>query len=209
MVLFIIFGTRGLTSTAKRGQFYCPGCSDSCEYAHKKVRRFFTLYFIPLIPLDSIGEYVECGRCKSTWELSVLDLTPGTNSDEFEAEFHKAIKQVMLLMMVADGVIDDNEVATIAQVYEGLTGKTITESAIRSEGAALQQSGQGLKEYLKTVVGKVNDHGKELVIKAAYSIAAADGEFQAEEKEMLAELGAHLEMTPAHLNGVIAGLAGE
>ena len=58
-VPFIIFGTRGVTSKKDRGQFQCPQCGSGCEYVHKSVRRFFTLYFIPVIPLDHLGEIAE------------------------------------------------------------------------------------------------------------------------------------------------------
>ena len=37
------------------------------HYKHIKVTKFFTLYFIPLIPLGSAGEYVECQTCKGTF----------------------------------------------------------------------------------------------------------------------------------------------
>ena len=50
----IIFGTRGVKSTLSQGQFDCPQCGSNRAYKHKKVTRFFTLYFIPVIPLGKI-----------------------------------------------------------------------------------------------------------------------------------------------------------
>ncbi len=73
MVGLIIFGRRGVTGTKGQGTFQCPACQTDQPYAHKHVRRFFTLYFIPLIPLGTVGEYVECGRCKGTFKPAVLD----------------------------------------------------------------------------------------------------------------------------------------
>jgi tellurite resistance protein len=43
-----------------------------------------------------------------------------------------------------------------------------------------------------------------MVIKAALYVALADGEFQEEEKEMLAKIGNDLGMTPAHIQGVVS-----
>ncbi len=37
-------------------------------------------------------------------------------------------------------------------------------------------------------------------------VAAADGEFQDEEKELIGAIGQALQMTPAHMNGVIASM---
>jgi len=72
VIFFIIFGTKGVTSRIQEGQFHCPNCNSSQPYRHNKVRRFFTLYFIPLIPLGTIGEHVECETCKTIYNPNVL-----------------------------------------------------------------------------------------------------------------------------------------
>lgn len=69
----IIFGTKGVKSTLERGIFQCPECECSQEYKHKKVTKFFTLYFVPLIPLGRMGEYVECQSCKGAFVPRILD----------------------------------------------------------------------------------------------------------------------------------------
>lgn len=76
MILLIIFGTKGVTSTVGSGPFWCPSCNMQQYYQHKKVRRYFTLYWIPLIPLDTLGEYIECGTCGGTFQQQVLSYNP-------------------------------------------------------------------------------------------------------------------------------------
>lgn len=63
----IFFGTTGIKSTLEKGHFDCPQCQCETRYKHKKVTKFFTLYFIPIIQLGKIGEYVECQNCKTTF----------------------------------------------------------------------------------------------------------------------------------------------
>ena len=46
-----------------------------------------------------------------------------------------------------------------------------------------------------------------MVVKAAFMVAAADGVFQEEEKDMLNEIGESLQMTPAHFSGVIQSMS--
>jgi len=53
----IIWGRRALTSTVFRGTSYCPECSQQRAYSRRRMRRFFTLYFIPLFPTKTLGEY--------------------------------------------------------------------------------------------------------------------------------------------------------
>ena len=77
MLGLIIFGRRSVTGSMGTGSFDCPQCGTNRPYDHKRVRRFFTLYFIPLIPLGTIGEY---GGCQGTFKPEVLrrGLPPAT-----------------------------------------------------------------------------------------------------------------------------------
>jgi tellurite resistance protein len=216
MIFLIIFGTRGVTYTTAHGEFHCPGCDGRHEYHHKRVRRFFTLYFIPIIPLDMLGEYIECQNCKDTYKLNVLSYDPSAATGEkdgaFQAEFHAAVKRVMVMMMMADGRIDDEEVETIRLVFGKLSDREVSKEEVDKEVTAVQSAqseGQGLRQYLNNVSATLNDSGKELVVKAAFFVAAADGKITEEETALLAELAGALEMSPAHFKGVIDALLPE
>ena len=206
MVLVIVFGTRGVTTSAGSGEFWCPGCRTKVPYERKRVRRFFTLYFLPIIPLDVLGEYVECAACRDTWDPAVLEVDPGRDAARFTAEFARAVKRVMVLMMLADGRIDDEEIETIKLVYERVAKRTIDKAEIEQEVADARADGRGLRPYLASIVGRLNDPGKELVVKTAFFVAAADGKFTDEETALLAELAGALEMSPSHFKGVVDDL---
>ena len=68
----IIYGFRTSESTAGMGAFTCPCCRLSQGYRHVVLSRWFTLYFIPVIPLGRIGEQVECQGCYSRYSPEVL-----------------------------------------------------------------------------------------------------------------------------------------
>lgn len=203
MVFLIIFGTRGVTYTTKNGEFHCPNCDVTRPYAQKRVRRFLTLYFLPMIPLDVLGEYVECEHCKDTYKPSVLEYDPTQGKQRFEAEFHSAVKRVMVLMMMADGKMDEEEVETIRQVFGKLSGREVSKDEVDAEVAASKNEGGGLRQYLTRVSPNLNDAGKETVVRAAFYVAAADGKITEEETALLAELATALEMSPAHFKGTI------
>lgn len=74
--MFVIFGLRHLHRLLGSGTFYCPKCCSSQQYWHKRVRHFFALYFIPLIPLGTVGEYVQCQHCQTQFEPQVLQNSP-------------------------------------------------------------------------------------------------------------------------------------
>ena len=172
-------------------------------YRHKRVRRFFTLYFIPMIPLDLHGEYVECQRCRGTYLLDVLNFDPAAGQAEFEAELHRAIKQVMIAMIIADGVVEDEEVETVQNIYAQLTGNEISNEVLRMEISQAQTHVRSVTESLQQLAGTLNDNGKAMVIKAAFLVAAADGEFQEQERALIALIGQTLNMSAEHVNGVI------
>ena len=79
LYFIVIYGTRGITSRVGAGRFNCPRCGES-PYAHSVVRRWFTLFFIPLIPLNVAGDYVECQRCFGTYGARVLTYDPAAEA---------------------------------------------------------------------------------------------------------------------------------
>ena len=206
MIPFIIFGTRGVTSKKEHGMFFCPQCGTEAEYVHKSVRRFFTLYFIPVIPLDHLGEYVECKACQGTYDVQILNYDPAAGEQQVEALFMVAMKQVMIAMLLADGVIDDDEVNELKATYEDLAGVPVTEQDLREEIAVIQSEGSDAIEMVQHLASGLNDKGKEMVVTAAYQIAIADGVVDASEQQLLQDIGDALELSPAHFRGIMADL---
>lgn len=66
--MFIIFGTKVRHQKIDDGSFYCPRCQHQRYYDLKVATTFFSLYFIPLIPIKRLGEYIECQTCKTSYQ---------------------------------------------------------------------------------------------------------------------------------------------
>lgn len=71
----IIWGSKGREKTVESGEFFCPHCMKKASYARRKVARYFTLYFIPLFPIEQLGEYVHCGACQSEYDPKILQMS--------------------------------------------------------------------------------------------------------------------------------------
>lgn len=203
---FIIFGTKGVTSTADRGRFFCPRCGSEKDYAQKRVRRFFTLFFLPLIPLDRIGDYVECGSCEATFEEDVLSFDPEAEQQRFEAEFQKATRELLVLMLLADERVDPSEVEMICEIYPRVTGEEITPEEVRKEADRLSGLPGDVPSLMAPYRGVLNDAGREAVVKAALAVALADGEMDRSEARVLDEVAEALGMTSAHYEGVLSSM---
>ncbi|MBI1278492.1 MAG: zinc-ribbon domain-containing protein [Anaerolineaceae bacterium] len=108
----IIFGTRNRFKTIGTGQFYCPHCQTQRTYERKQAKRYFTLYFVPLIPMGDLGEYVECQTCHRTFQADVLTMKP-TSKPLSAVELLNSVKTRLLAGDPIEYVVRDLTAAGI------------------------------------------------------------------------------------------------
>jgi hypothetical protein len=78
MLGLIIWGTSSREKLMGTGDFHCPQCQAQRPFNHHKIQRYFTLYFIPLFPVGTIAEYVDCIGCRGQFQMQVLQMqAPG------------------------------------------------------------------------------------------------------------------------------------
>jgi hypothetical protein len=173
--MFILFGWRGVTLSAGKGEFFCPTCRVRRPYVHKKVRRFFTLFFIPIIPLDSLGEYVECAACHGSFKPEVLGVAlqsqlegEDRRKEQITGRYRLAFKQVAMLSALADGGFDEQELRNIQTV----TGEALPLSLQVSPQLLPSPDGKPADlQFLADIAGDLSDKGKEMLLRAAHSVA--------------------------------------
>lgn len=203
MLFFVLFGTRGITATKDTGDFHCPECGQERSYRTRAVRRFFTLFFIPVIPLDEIGRYVECETCEGTYRPEVLDFDPAAQRAQVEAEFHGAAKLVMIHMVLADGEVDDAEIAVLSDTFQVITGRTSDPTLIREQIDSVAVRQRDPVAVAAEVAPLLNIAGRESVLRAAIAVAMADGRLDASEERLLHDVADALELSRAHLKGLM------
>jgi HEAT repeat protein len=69
---FIIVGVGVQYSDLEEGEFECPRCGPDRVYLLKQGTRYFTLFFIPLVPIEDMDEIVECQACRGRFRPAVL-----------------------------------------------------------------------------------------------------------------------------------------
>ncbi len=200
-----ILGSKGRSDVVATGEFFCPGCDGRRPYKHIAVRRYLSV-LVPLIKLEDMGEYIECQDCKRTWNPEVLSYDPLATAREYAAEFELAVRRVMVLIMMADGEIHRKEVKTIRRIHKQITQTELSPEALGDEVTAAQNDGRGITEYLASIVGRLNDDGRELVLKASILVAMADGELSAEEEALLKDVARCLELGPSRVREIIEEL---
>lgn len=71
--MFFIFGIGPKSKVIEKKTFLCPVCRHHANYELKQQRNYFSLFFIPLIPLSkSKGSYVNCLNCQTKMPSTVL-----------------------------------------------------------------------------------------------------------------------------------------
>jgi tellurite resistance protein len=196
---FVIYGTYGITySKGQGGQFGCPGCRAQQGYRHRRVRRFFHIFFIPLIPLTLAGEYVECNQCKGTYEMEVLGATPMLGR-QIVSEQYRATRRLLVLMMLADGRVDEAELAAIADILGRMDNRPISRDELIAEIEAARREPSDVEAYCRTVMGMLNDEGRQAVLRGAHAVASADGHVDPSEQQLLERIGIALGMKPGQV----------
>lgn len=197
----IIFGTTTTKKLLDKGEFGCPQCQEMTPYEKRRVKQWGHLYWIPLIPMQEMPPYVECKKCRNTYIERVLDQQPG---ETFQAEFERAAGLIMAKMALADGVIDESEIDTIKDVYSQITNSNVERDVVLKLIEAARTMPENANDIAQSFSSSLNADGQELVMKAILLVAFADGDFAEEEQKMVAEIGAELGMSKAHVKGVFA-----
>jgi len=82
----LIWGSKGRTKTESSGEFFCPRCRQTRVYELKKVGKYFTLYFIPVLKTEDLAEYVECQFCLTPFEPDILQQSKQIEADQEAAD---------------------------------------------------------------------------------------------------------------------------
>ena len=84
--MLIIFGAQNKQKITDEGEFHCPYCEAERHYQRKENRMYFSLYFIPLVPMGGGSEIIECTTCHRAFGVDVL-------SDEGQAFYEEKKKR--------------------------------------------------------------------------------------------------------------------
>lgn len=129
--MFIIFGTRGIKHTVSESPVLnncCPNC-DNGDLVNKLYRRWFTLFFIPVIPLDVVDRFYECNNCKSAYNERIKDILGQSQAVRDNAQhqaryiYAKALIATMTHMSVVDhdfAVEEEREIKDAIEQFDDI-----------------------------------------------------------------------------------------
>jgi hypothetical protein len=197
--ILIIFGWRVVFFTLTRGTFHCPGCGGDREYRRRQGRNFFTLFFVPVIPLMKAGgEFVECDACHGRWNPAVLDVPTTAQLAQMPAMLLRlAIAQVLRSGDYTNAAARSRAVVVVRQAGE----PGYDESALNAD---LGRPFDEVRVEMARAASALAPEARESILRAAAEIALVDGPLTVSEEETLSAVGADLELTRVQVTGVVS-----
>ncbi len=196
--MLLIWGWKARYKTLTSGHFFCPGEEADRMYALREVRRWFTFFFIPMIPLKVLGEFVECAECGRTYEKDVLTLP---TTAQVVDNLTTIVRHAVVAVVRADGVADPQEKAVALEVIRQFASLDYNESHFETDLSQLPNV--DLTNELAQAAGQLNEHGREALLTSLLRVAMADGSLDPAEASSIEGYGAALGMTAAHVRGLM------
>jgi hypothetical protein len=200
--LLLIFGLRVFYRAVGQGMFHCQRCGGDREYRHRAGRRWFTLLFIPVIPLKHVGDHVQCTICGTRYRMDVLSLPTTAQMQEALPAGMRAAAIAMLRMG------GGSSAAARRRAMDAIKGAGVADYddvALDADlSAAAMPAQPGLAEPLNRVAIQLAVPAREWFLAEVVRIGLADGMLSDDERHAAREVAAQLGMTPAQARGVIS-----
>ncbi|NUR25825.1 MAG: zinc ribbon domain-containing protein, partial [Catenulispora sp.] len=167
--MLLIWGWRTVFRMVGSGVFSCPSCGADRNYERRRAQRFFTLFFIPLIPLKVIGEFVRCTYCKNDFRDSVL---ARPTAAQFTDLLQNTVRGVMVNVLRRGGAGHPGARAAAVQEIVSAGAVGYTEADLAQD---MQVVPEDLTQLLAGLAGQLPEAGREALVLGAVRAAVADG----------------------------------
>jgi hypothetical protein len=196
--LLIFFGLRVFYRKAGQGTFHCQRCGGDREYRHRVGRRWFTLFFIPIVPINRAGQHVQCAVCGTRYRMDVLCLP---TSVQMQEALPAGTRAAAIAMLRAGG---GNSSPARRRAIDAVKGAGLADYDDAALDADLSDSAMDLAGPLNRLTRQLAVPATEWFLAEVVRIGLADGMLSDEERQAAREIAARLGMTPAQAHGVIS-----
>jgi hypothetical protein len=196
--LLIIFGFRVFFRTLAQGTFHCRRCGGDRQYRHRAGRRWFTLFFLPVIPLNAVGEHVQCTGCRTRY---VTDVLGQPTTAQMQAALPAGMRAAVSAMLRSG---DPSNQASRQRAVEAVVRSGVPDYNEAMLDADLMQSFDVIRPALNQVGAQLAIQAREWYLAEVIRIAMADGPLSETERHAALAIGTDLGMTQAQVIGVVA-----
>jgi hypothetical protein len=196
--MLIIWGWRSLLKVLGVGEFHCPRCQADVSYRHVRPRRWFTLFFIPVIPLRWGDPFVECGRCGSAYHEQVLR---NPTNRQLAGMLALGARAMYAAVLVAGGPCDDLTLDRAVASLHRYTGDGYTRTDLAADLTSLPGSDPG--SVLGSLAEVTSLQGREQLVTGLVRFAHGVDRWSPTVEAVIGDCAAGLGITAAHLAGIM------
>jgi hypothetical protein len=195
--MLLIWGLRVFYHTVGQGTFHCRTCGGDRQYRHRAGRRFFTLFFIPVIPLTKTGEHVQCMTCKTRYVTDVLSLPTAA---QMQAALPAGMRAAAAAMLQAGDRGSAAARQRAVTAIQGAGARGYTDADLEADAA---QPAEATRAALGLVARQLTPDAKEWFLAETVRVGMADGPLTDSERRLAGLIAADLGMTQAQAVGVV------
>jgi hypothetical protein len=184
--------------TLAQGTFHCRRCGGDRQYRHRAGRRWFTLFFLPVIPLNAVGEHVQCTSCRTRY---VTDVLGQPTTAQMQAALPAGMRAAVSAMLRSG---DPSNPASRQRAVEAVIRSGVPDYNEAMLNADLTQSFDVIRPALNQVGAQLAIQAREWYLAEVIRIAMADGPLTETERHAALAIGTDLGMTQAQVIGVVA-----
>lgn len=196
----IIWGTRGREVHVGSGHFNCPRCQRQQEYNQKEVKRYFTLYFIPLIPIGTAGGYVECRSCAGTFATEILSYDPEVERQKTAEKF----RRLAVLFLLDVKRVTAPTLKALQDIVSDAVDMDIERQDIANDVKMAQNATPDTLKFFKAQTSEFSEQGKFHLLHILRQILESECPLQEHEKSRILELSNAMGLRKSQVTAFLA-----
>lgn len=192
--MFIVFGTTGMkTRISDEAPLInsCPNCSK--DLVLKKYRRWFTLFFIPIFPFETIDTFYECTSCSSAYAQHIKTALHQGEAERDNAihEAKKIYAKTLVATMVHMAMIDGDFAKEEEEYIEDIKLQFSDYSTDVNEAYDFVKTKGNHENYVFNLLNASRDmlssEGLLTILAQSAKVLLADGRIEKEEEDLMKE----------------------
>ena len=184
------------------GSFDCPKCHQQRSYQRKLIKNWISIYFIPIIPIGSSGEVLQCTKCKIEFPAKSAPQSQASDSPTSE-DFAEAL---LVLVALDRGTPNRTVVAKLQQVLSELREQPVSSETV----AALILQGQSTRysafEYARTTRAGISREDRIRAVVLIDELVRCPGEAHPAGLDLLDSISRALGISSTALNSLLGDL---
>jgi len=190
-MFFLIFGVKGRITRSNADDIIekgCPGCGNDLELSDLK--RWFTLFFIPILPMQKIDTFYHCKNCDSSYKQNIKSTIIASKKDKEKVQkeamkmFSITLVACMTHMAKIDGKISKEEEQELKRLSKDFPE---FEREIESSIKKVKESDDNeyVFQMLKNATNILTAQGVMSIIGKTAQMLLADGKIDKKEEKLL------------------------